>query len=133
MKDTAGLLEANHEFYRAFRERDLAAMDRVWAKEHLVACVHPGWEPLTGRGAVMESWRAILAAETSPPVRSADEAILSMGPGSAVVICAELIDDVRLVATNVFSVEGGGWRLVHHHASPLSRLRPRPPTPRGLN
>jgi ketosteroid isomerase-like protein len=124
---TDEVLEANREFYRAFRERDYEAMDRLWSRERVVACLHPGWDPLTGRIAVMRSWAAILAAPSSPPVRPADECAFFTAEGSAVVVCAELIDDVRLVATNVFVREQGAWRLVHHHASPLARNRPAPP------
>jgi ketosteroid isomerase-like protein len=131
--DEEQVLEANREFYRAFRERDYAGMERVWSREHIVACLHPGWEPLTGRARVMQSWEAILSASSSPPVKPAEEHVLSTSADSAFVVCAELIDDVKLVATNVFAKEAGGWRLVHHHASPLARNRPKPPDSSELN
>src|SRR5687768_11925771 len=117
------VVAANQEFYRAFRDRDRVAMERVWAREHLVACLHPGWEPLTGRAAVLESWDAIMASPSSPAVNAGEETVLLEGH-TAVVLCAEHIDDVRLVATNVFVLEGDEWKIFHHHASPLSRTRP---------
>ena len=42
----ADLLRANRAFYEAFNERDIAAMDELWAHHTPVACVHPGWPPL---------------------------------------------------------------------------------------
>src|SRR5215469_7466233 len=54
------LLAANLDFYRAFATRDMAAMERVWARETPVLCLHPGWALLRGRDAVLESWRQIL-------------------------------------------------------------------------
>jgi len=54
------VLEANAAFYAAFEQRDPEAMDALWAREAPVACLHPGWEPLFGREAVVGSWRRIL-------------------------------------------------------------------------
>src|SRR5260370_33242499 len=51
------LLAANLEFYRAFTTHDLPAMERVWAAETPVLCLHPGWELLSGRAADLESRR----------------------------------------------------------------------------
>ena len=36
------MLFANEAFYRAFADRDMAAMDGVWAVHAPVACIHPG-------------------------------------------------------------------------------------------
>src|SRR5687768_7948192 len=57
----AAILEANEAFYRAFNEKDADAMDRIWAESGEVACIHPGWNVLEGREAVMDSWRGILS------------------------------------------------------------------------
>jgi ketosteroid isomerase-like protein len=118
------LREANARFYRAFETLDLAQMDRVWAHDEHVACVHPGWPLLTGWEAVRESWQAIFAntAEmnfTVSDVRAAasgafgwitcTENILSSGGGRLSV--------TSLLATNIFERRPDGWRMVHHHAS----------------
>ncbi len=55
------VLFANEAFYRAFADRDIAAMEEIWASEAPVACIHPGWSPVIGRERVLASWRAILA------------------------------------------------------------------------
>src|SRR5260370_3202122 len=71
------LLAANLEFYRAFTMHDLPAMERVWAAETPVLCLHPGWELLRGRSAVLESWRQILSNPQAPHVMAhADHAFL---------------------------------------------------------
>src|ERR1051326_4588679 len=49
-------LAANEAFYRAFNQKDTAAMSVVWSESVEVGCVHPGWNVLTGREPVMESW-----------------------------------------------------------------------------
>ena len=71
--DERAVLAANAAFYRAFAERDVAAMDALWARSVPVACIHPGWQVLNGREAVMASWRGILAGV--PPAIRCSEAI----------------------------------------------------------
>ncbi len=58
LTDSDAVLAANLDFYRAFSLRNFAAMDALWAREAQVLCLHPGWEGVHGRAAVMESWRA---------------------------------------------------------------------------
>ena len=47
------VLFANEAFYRAFADRDIAAMEETWASEAPVACIHPGWSPVIGRERVL--------------------------------------------------------------------------------
>ena len=37
------VLFTNEAFYRAFADRDLAAMDGLWSRHGSVTCIHPGW------------------------------------------------------------------------------------------
>lgn len=71
MSDHQAILFSNEAFYQAFAERDMDAMDAIWADDDAVACIHPGWQPLEGREAVLESWRAILSNADSPPSSAA--------------------------------------------------------------
>ena len=126
----AAVLAANESFYRAFAARDLAAMDRVWAHEVAVACVHPGWAPLLGRDAVMESWAGILGNPSSPNIRCL-QAQASVYDEVAMVLCYEVVERGYLVATNLFVREGGGWKLFHHQAGPTTAQPADPTTPSG--
>jgi len=111
------LLAANQAFYDAFLRRDLAAMDALWARQHPVACIHPGWPALLNRAAIMQSWRQILSSPGAPTIRCAEPTAHLLGD-AAFVVCYELLGDARLVATNVFAREDQAWRLVHHQAGP---------------
>jgi len=125
--DEEAVLAANEAFYRAFASRDFAAMDAVWASETPVACIHPGWDALLGREAVMESWAAILGSPGAPQIRCEAPRAFVLGP-SAFVICREVLEQQgRLIATNVFAREQAGWRMVHHQAGPAGQARPAPP------
>ncbi len=111
--DDDAVLAANRAFYRAFAARDLAAMDALWAQTAPVACIHPGWDALTGRTAVMASWRDIFGQPTA--IACGGERVLSFGD-SACVICHEALPGGVLIATNLFVREAGAWRMVHHQA-----------------
>ena len=64
MTENEAVLEANLAFYAALAAGDSDAMEAVWSAGGGVTCIHPGWQALVEREAVMESWRAILA---NPP------------------------------------------------------------------
>ena len=127
MSDEDAVLAANEEFYRAFTARDLAAMDALWAEQTPVACIHPGWDALVGRDMVMESWAAILGGPGAPQIRCEAPRAFVQGQ-SAFVICREVLEQGRLIATNVFAREEAGWRMVHHQAGPSGQSAPAPPT-----
>jgi ketosteroid isomerase-like protein len=117
----AAVLEANQEFYRAFGRGDFNAMSELWAKLAPVACLHPGAPLLAGRHAVLASWKQLLDAAPAWKMVSRDATVLLLGP-AAIVTCLEANGDqpAHLIATNVFVLEEGRWRLVHHHAGPLT-------------
>jgi ketosteroid isomerase-like protein len=117
------VLEANSAFYEAFARSDAEAMDALWAREAPVACLHPGWELLLGRAAVVESWRRILLGGGAPPAIRCERASAHVQGDWAWVVCVEVLPDGMLAATNLFVREEGTWRMVHHHASPT----PAPP------
>jgi ketosteroid isomerase-like protein len=116
--DKDAVLAANLAFYGAFTTQDETAMERLWARRAPVTCTHPGWPPVCGREAVMESWRSILTNPDAPHVMCHDDIAFLHGP-VAIVLCEEELSGGSLSATNVFVKEDGEWRLVHHHASPL--------------
>ncbi|MFC3228951.1 nuclear transport factor 2 family protein [Marinibaculum pumilum] len=134
MHDLDAVLAANESFYRAFAEADMAAMEALWAERSPVACIHPGWPPLTERADVIESWRRILTnpGQDAPECRAPE--VLLYGD-MALVLCFEAIAGQVLVASNYFVQEAGGWRLVHHQSGPVNEApRPkRPPGPRSVH
>ncbi len=113
---TEAVLGANAAFYAAFNDRDTASMDVVWARRAPVSCIHPRGNLLTTRGQVMASWFALLANPAQARVVAGGEYVSVLGE-VAVVACRELVGGSPVVATNVFVLEDGRWRLVHHHGS----------------
>jgi hypothetical protein len=119
------VLAANETFYRAFAGRDVPAMDALWARARPVACIHPGWGPLTTRDAVMESWQAILTGRNAPRIVCAAPRAYLLGD-TAFVTCFEAVGNAFLIATNIFAREDGQWRMVHHQAGPTNDAPPEP-------
>ena len=120
------VLDANSAFYRAFARRDLQAMEELWATGAPVACVHPGWDALRGREAVMASWTTLL--EGDAPAISCSSASAHVVGEVAWVLCRERIPGAPPVAaTNVFVRERGAWRICHHHAGLVAQAEDESP------
>ncbi len=130
----AAVLDANATFYRAFTDGDYAAMSDLWAERAPVACLHPTAQAFIGRSLVLDAWREILSA-TSRFLLRCDEPVVHILGDAAIVTCYEGTDDdpAHLAATNVFVMEDGRWRMVHHHAGPISSPRPRPQSALSMN
>ena len=110
---------ANELFYRAFRTRDAALMRAVWAQSPDVTCIHPGWGPVMGYFPVLRSWAAILGQPNSPDISY--RLLTSHQTGEmAYLVCEELVEGHRLIATNVYRREGDEWKLMLHQAGPSS-------------
>jgi ketosteroid isomerase-like protein len=124
--DRADVLAANQFFYNAFTSGDIKGMAKIWAEKAPVACAHPGAPLLVGREVVLDSWNSILDAKVRPEILCLDPLPHLLGE-TAYVTCYEQLggnSGTILLATNVFTREGGAWRIVHHHAGPTP-LRPR--------
>jgi ketosteroid isomerase-like protein len=117
------LIAANDAFYDAFDMGDYNAMMEVWAAEHPIACVHPGSDALFGRADVMRSWRDILAASSRPAIQSIRPRPMVFEE-VGMVVCTEVLAGARLAASNLFVMENGAWRMVHHQAGPLNSPMP---------
>ena len=130
----AAVLLANASFYRAFTDGNYGAMSELWAQHAPVACLHPGARALIGRTAVLDSWRQILDGTPRLELRCDQPSVHVIGE-AAIVTCYEGGGDqpAHLAATNVFVLEGDSWRMVHHHAGPISSPLPRPGPPLSVN
>jgi ketosteroid isomerase-like protein len=124
------VLVANEAFYQAFRDRSIVAMAAVWAKLAPVACMHPGMNVIVGREPVLRSFRGIMGHPEAPVIHCTGARAHVLGT-SAYVTCLEgsAGQEPRLVATNVFTLEDGRWRIVHHQGAPLSPQAPRRAAP----
>jgi len=126
---TSQVLRANQQFYDAFSAGSGTAMRSLWAREGTISCVHPGHPPLIGREAVLGSFDEILGQGPRFQLNCIEPQV-TLFADCALVTCFEAAgtEMAHLAATNVFVREEEEWRLVHHHAGPLSK----PHKPRGI-
>ena len=126
MQEHEAVQKANQSFYRCIETLDLEAMERLWLHEDWVRCIHPGWDVLVGWQAVRRSWQTIF--ENTQWIRVVPTNAEAFVFGEiAVVSCAENLTaaegaevGVALAqATNLFRSTAEGWRMIHHHASPV--------------
>ncbi len=117
--------EAETAFYDAFERADIEAMMAVWANDENVVCIHPGGPRLQGLKAIEKSWQRIFVNETrlkfvlTDNHRTQDSLI-------AVHLVKENIEvehvlQAVMLATNIYHLVDGSWRLMLHHASPEPR------------
>ena len=116
---------AEAAFYRAFEQRDAAAMEALWLDDPGVACIHPLAAPLTGYAAVIAGWRGLLDGAGRFRVRA--ELLATLGEGDTIfrvvhehlTLGNESASRPPILATNAYRKTPAGWRMVLHHASPL--------------
>jgi len=120
---------ANQDFYAAFESLDIAQMDRIWAPQEYVTCIHPGWALRVGWPAVRDSWVLIFNNTFAMQFELAEIQIQVAGD-LAWVICTEHItaspsadekQDSQVLATNLYERVGEEWKIIHHHGSPVMR------------
>lgn len=117
---------ANQEFYEAFESLDVARMDRIWAQQEYVTCIHPGWTLRVGWPAVRDSW-VLIFNNTFAMTFELTEIQIQVAEDVAWVICTENITSrqgeqsqgSRVLATNLYEKAGGRWQIIHHHGSPV--------------
>jgi len=131
--DCGSVLQANSAFYRAFKEKDILAMEKVWCQDATSQCIHPSQKALLGGHAILESWKAMFEA-TSMGTKSWMEPTnirLVVKGSTAVLSCDEEVFCRRfaqgqkrgtekmnkLTATNIFRKIDTQWFMSYHHAS----------------
>jgi ketosteroid isomerase-like protein len=135
-RDEETVLAANRAFYDAFEKLDMNAMERVWSARAPISCVHPSGGVISGRDAVLSSWREIFQATSSMRFTLRGARVFVANDTAWVVLFedmqarnGEAVVRATTQATNVFVREDGAWKLVHHHAEPAVASKPKPASP----
>lgn len=121
--------DANQKFYQAFMSGRIEEMDKIVGEGEHVQIIHPGASTIAGREQVMESWRAIMRNVRPGAFKVVlDDVRVHVRGDMGFVTCVEVIDaddsNGRIMATNVFELQNGKWRIVQHHGSPvIARFR----------
>jgi ketosteroid isomerase-like protein len=114
-------------FYQAFEARDIDAMMAAWADDEEIVCVHPGGTRMVGFEAVRAAWEQLFGADARLTFRLEQVVVLEtvgLAMQSVIEHVATTDGTARGVAaaTNIFMRTPMGWRMVCHHASPLTEI-----------
>jgi ketosteroid isomerase-like protein len=115
---------ANKAFYAAFEARDLDAMSMVWEHSDRIVCTHPGWASLRGWGQVAASFFALFQNAQHLQFILTKETAEVAGDTAWVAVDENILQSTNattVAALNLFIRDDDGqWRMVAHHASPVS-------------
>jgi ketosteroid isomerase-like protein len=121
--DLESVTAANKAFYAAFEARDLDAMSLVWEHSDRIVCTHPGWASLRGWGQVAASFFALFQNSQHLQFILTKETAEVAGDVAWVAVDENILQSTNastVAALNLFVRSVDGWRLVAHHASPVS-------------
>jgi ketosteroid isomerase-like protein len=113
-------------FYDAFERADLKLMMAVWADEPDIVCIHPQGPRLAGPAAIRESFTEMFshgpnATLKVSELRQQKSQTLSIHSVYETFMSrdAQAVrgNGTPILATNVYLLTPGGWRMVLHHAS----------------
>ncbi|MHB8483915.1 MAG: nuclear transport factor 2 family protein [Nitrospiria bacterium] len=125
------LIKANEHFYRAFEKLDIKELEKLWAHEDYVQCIHPGWSPCSGWQKVRDSW--VLIFNHTRAVRFTVTGVNAHITGAlGWVTCFENLESrdgerwvkSQILTTNIYELKGEKWLMVHHHGSPIFQDNP---------
>jgi ketosteroid isomerase-like protein len=122
--DQEAVAAVNKAFYAAFEGRDLDAMSKVWEHSDRIVCTHPGWASLRGWGQVAASFFALFQNAQHLQFILTKETAEVAGDMGWVAVDENILQSTNattVAALNLFvRGEDGEWRMVAHHASPVS-------------
>ena len=123
------VIEANENFYNAFNKSDIELMIEIWLNDSASQCIHPGWDVLTGFENIMTSWQKIFAAAQDLEIKLSHVDVTA-SENLAWVTCQENLFSIvssgvqlsKVHSTNLFKKVNDEWKMILHHASPVSGL-----------
>ncbi len=122
-------LKTNQRFYDAFNKNDIELMIGVWLNDPISQCIHPGWDVLIGFKNIVTSWQKIFAAAQDLEIKLSHVDVTA-SENIAWVTCQENLFSIvssgvqlsKVHSTNLFKMMNGEWKMILHHASPVSGL-----------
>ena len=123
------VLQTNQRFYDAFNKNDIEIMIGLWLNDPISQCIHPGWDVLIGFENIMTSWQKIFAAAQDLEIKLSHVDVTA-SENLAWVTCQENLFSIvssgvqlsKVHSTNLFKMMNGEWKMILHHASPVSGL-----------
>ena len=114
---------ANAAYYDAFERKDFTTMASLWEPGERTVCTHPGWPPIHGTDAILQSYASIFNGTQTLQVILTNELVVAESDLAYVSIDENLVDEQGNTSStsglNVFAWNDDRWQIVVHHASPI--------------
>jgi ketosteroid isomerase-like protein len=99
-------------------------MSRLWEHSDRVVCTHPGWATLRGWGQVAASFFALFQNSQQLQFILTKEKAEVAGDVGWVTVDENILQTESATTVSALNLfvrnEGGDWKLVAHHASPVT-------------
>lgn len=116
---------ASDEFYNAVVQMangDAGPMSNIWSHRDDVTAMHPIGGRQVGWDEVRESWESVAEISEDGEVERADQLIHVLGETAyelvtekpSVVLAGQPVSS-EFRATNIYRLEDGEWKIIHHH------------------
>ena len=131
--NTEDVLTANNALYsslNAMFEGDFGPISEVWSHGDSITYMGPFGGKLVGWTSIGEDFKQVTDMKLGGKIWPEGVSV-TMGNGMAYVACTEVGENVcpdgkpiqvRHRATNVFQLENGSWKLIHHHTDIAEQL-----------
>ncbi len=124
LPEQARVIEANEQFYEAWRRADEIGMMRRWAPHGLISAVFAFARPFIGQDEVHGAWGRLFSQGPPAQLEYKVRNVRISESGTAWVIVDQKLrvrraPELPAIATNVYRKVGAEWLLLLHHSSPL--------------
>ena len=125
--DVNAVEAANQSFYKAFSDKNISEMDKLWAHSSFVSTIHPdsnkivtGWDGVKrGFEDVFKTYNKIMIISRNPKVHVEGNAAWTLNNEEFQGQLGDKTEKMTVTATNIFVKQSGKWLMAHHHASVL--------------
>ncbi len=133
-KDEKGLRQANDQLYSALNAMftgELAPLEAIWSHQEDVSNQGPFGDRLDGWAAVRDEFKKEAGMKLGGRI-TYKNLIVRAGKDMGYTVCVEQGENmtadgkpvvVSFRATNIFRLENGQWKLIHHHTDLSPQLK----------
>ncbi len=108
------LLNANIAYYDAINTADIDALRLMFSPTYPVSCIHSGAHPVFGLELIVATYERMFEHPGLPRLL-VKEPLAQIYGECGVVVCQIDLSQMLLTGSNIFMLEDGIWKIVHHH------------------
>ncbi len=123
--DPEPIEEADETFFEALETLDVEEIMDCWAVEGPVSLLFPGVEDAVGRQMVEAAWEMVALHTSELKTMLEAQVVMRRGELGYSFLSGRILSThgdealtVEVYVTNIYKLEEGEWKMVHHHTTP---------------